>query len=87
MGNSRTLAKDNPILVVYDNRTGALGAWQVYKKGAVDWVGVEVSKWVDALGYKHNRIAIKSDNEHSIVALRLDCRDQDESYGSHCVSS
>ena len=70
MGDRQTLAKDNPILVVFDNCTISLGAWQVYKKGAVDWVRIEVSTWIDALGYKHNRIAIKSDNEVSITALR-----------------
>ena len=70
MGNSETAAKDNIILVVCDNRTKSLGAWQVYKKGAVDWVGIEVSKWIDSLGYRHQRISIKSDNETSIVALR-----------------
>ena len=70
IGSRNTLAKDNPILVVFDNRTGSLGAWQVYKKGAVDWVGIEVSRWIDALGYKFNRIAIKTDGEHSITALR-----------------
>ena len=32
MGNSVTAAKDNPILVVFDNRTKSLGAWQVYRK-------------------------------------------------------
>ena len=70
MGSRDTLAKDNPILVVFDNRTKSLGAWQVYQKGAVDWVGTEVSKWIDSLGYKHCRIAIKSDNENSITALK-----------------
>ena len=31
MGNSFTPAKNNPILVMFDNRTSTLGAWQVYR--------------------------------------------------------
>ena len=70
MGNSKTAAKDNPIFVDFDNRTQSLGAWQVFKKGAVDWVGIEVSRWIDALGCRHHRIGLKSDNEVSIVILK-----------------
>ena len=32
MGNARTAAKDNPILVVFDNRTQSLGELKVFKK-------------------------------------------------------
>ena len=70
MGNFQTLAKDNRILVVYDNRTQSLGARQAYRKGGVFRVSREVAKWIDALGYKHHRSFIKSDNVKSIVALR-----------------
>ena len=51
MGNEDTKASDNPILVAFDGRTKSIGAWQVYKKGAIEWVGREVAKWIKALGY------------------------------------
>ena len=70
MGNRETLPKDNPVLVVYDNRSKSLGAWQVYRTGAVQWVGLEVCKFIDALGYKHCRVVLKSDGEVSITALK-----------------
>ena len=70
LGNMRTAAKDNLILVVFDNRTQSLGAWNVFKKGAIDLMGIEVSMWIDPLGYKYQRIATKSDNEVSMVARK-----------------
>ena len=70
MGNRNTIAKRNPILVVFDNRTGSLGAWQTFEKGPVDWVVGEVTKFIDNLGYSGIRITLKSDNEVSITSLK-----------------
>ena len=70
MGNNRTCAADNPILVLFDNRSRALGAWQVYEKGAVPWIAKEVTSFISALGYGHSRITLKSDGEPAIVALK-----------------
>ena len=69
MGNSKTAAKDNRIFVDFDNRTQSLGALKEFGTGADDWAGIEVSRWIDALGCRHHRIGLKSDNEVSIVIL------------------
>ena len=70
MGDSDIRANRNPILVVYDNRSNMLGAWQTYEKGAVQWVAVEVDKFIEMIGYGHIHITLKSDGEASIVALK-----------------
>ena len=70
MGNSRTRAADNPILVAFDNRTNAMAAWQVFQKGAIGWVGQQVKRFIDSLGYGRIRVTIKSDGERSITSLK-----------------
>ena len=70
MGNSRTRAADNPVLVAFDNRTNAMAAWQVFEKGAIVWVASEVNRFIDMLGYGKVRISIRSDGERSITALK-----------------
>ena len=42
MGNNFTKAADNPVLVVFDSRTRAIGAFQVYSKGPVEWAAIEI---------------------------------------------
>ena len=70
MGNKWTNASDNPVLVLYDHKTKAIGAWQVYRKGAVDWVVKEVNQFINSLGYGSVRVVLRSDGEPSIVALK-----------------
>ena len=61
-----------PILVAYDNMKGSIWALEVEEKGvshgtvAVEWL---VAK-LDASGYHGVEIALKSDNEPSILALK-----------------
>ena len=70
IGNRRTKASDNPMLVVYDNGTNALGAWQAFRKGPVERIAKDVARWIGTLGYSKTRITLKSDGETSIKALK-----------------
>ena len=70
MGNSKTRASDNPILLLFDNKTSSLGAWQVYEKGDVDWVAREVAKFIASLGYEDVRVTLKSDGEPALISLK-----------------
>ena len=70
MGTHRTPAKRVPILVLRDTFSKSTLAYVVGRKGAVDWdvdsVIRDLGEWCDG----RSRIAIKSDQEDSIVALK-----------------
>ena len=70
MGSSSVGAQDNPVLIVYDHRTRATGAYMTGNKGPVDWVIKAVCGDLETWGYGSCRIAIKSDQENSIKSLR-----------------
>ena len=70
LGDNEVRAARNPILVVYDNKSKMIGAWQTYEKGAVDWVAKEVATFISMIGYGQIRVTLKSDGEPAIVALK-----------------
>ena len=70
MGDAQVCASRNPVLVVYDNKSTMIGAWQTYEKGAVQWVAAEVAKFIEMIGYGQIRTTLKSDGEPAITALK-----------------
>ena len=70
MGSRTVAASANPVLIVYDNVTGAIGAYLAGTKGPIDWVVKAVCKDLEVWGYGGCRIAIKSDQEASVRSLR-----------------
>ena len=70
LGDSETRAADDPILVVYENRTRTICVWQVYQKGTIDWAAQEVADITGSICYDHIRISLKSDKESSIIGLK-----------------
>ena len=58
-------------IAIVDSKSGAIHGFQVPHMGVADErVAKKLSGWVDALGYK--RVIIKSDQEPSVVALRVE---------------
>jgi len=70
LGDEQVRASRNPILVIYDNRSTMIGAWQTKEKGAIPWAVKEVADLISMIGYGHIRVTLKSDGESSIVALK-----------------
>ena len=70
LGTHRTPANKVPILVIRDEMSKSIMAYHAGRKGIVDWVIdsviVDLAEW----GYGGSRIAIKTDQEESIIALR-----------------
>lgn len=63
-------ASSCPYLVMFDNGSKGIFAVAVPRKGVVEWVVEWMNGAISNLGYAHVKIAIKSDQESSIVALR-----------------
>ena len=70
LGDGDVRAARNPILVVFDNKSTMIGAWQTYEKGQADWVVREVAAFIRMIGYGQVRVTLRSDGEASIVALK-----------------
>ena len=70
MGSRHVLAKDNPILVMYDNSSRAIFAFRVRKKGSHPWLVSAIIQELDNLGYGGVRICLRSDREKSILQLK-----------------
>ena len=70
MGSKSVAAAANPVLIMYDNVTGAMGAYLTGAKGPIDWVVKAVCRDLEVWGYGGCRIAVKSDQEPAIRSLR-----------------
>ena len=70
LGTHRTPANKVPILVIRDEMSKSIMAYHAGRKGIVDWVVDSVIRDVAEWGYGGTRIAIKTDQEESIIALR-----------------
>ena len=62
-------AKDNPILVMHDSKSGMAFTYVVHKKGSYEAIVRAVSKDLDRLGYK--QLILKRDQENSIEELAM----------------
>ena len=68
-------ASSNPIIVMIDESSGSVYARGTGKKGTadMDWLIKDMSEELKGwghLGGNASKLILKSDNEHSIVALR-----------------
>ena len=70
MGDSSTEAKENSMLVDYDDKTVSFGVYFCRKKGVVDWMSKAIVADLEFLGYKRCRISLKSDQENSVMAVK-----------------
>ena len=70
LGTKNIKAKDRTVLALFDNRTKSVMALMVHNKGPVEWAMNAAVKFIENLGYGKVAIAIKCDNEPSILAVR-----------------
>ena len=57
-----------PVIVIKDSKSGSVAAELVPRKGAEEYAIEVVKQIIEGLGY--DRVMLKSDQEHSIVALK-----------------
>ena len=63
-------AKDNPILVVQDSKTGTIWAHVVDRKGPIRGLTQTIVSDIEAVGYGNTKVILKSDQEVSMEALK-----------------
>ena len=70
LGTKHVKAKERTCLTAYDNRTGGIQCFMVRQKGPVEWAVEGIEKFIRDQGYSKNGIAVETDNEVSIMAVR-----------------
>lgn len=70
VGTRTIKAGRNPHLAIFDNEGGGLKVFRTRKKGVIFWVIKALMGFIATAGFQACRIAIKCDNETSIVAIR-----------------
>ena len=70
MGTDILLAKNNTMLVMFDNSSEAIWAYRTGSKRVPPWLAGAMLKDLEDAGYKNDRICLRSDQEKVIKKLK-----------------